>query len=100
MLHALLTLLGLASVVLALLVMVQAISLQDLLSFTRRGLVTVVAMLVVACLMKSVLVAIIMSLVPGTSTPLAQSLLIVLAVIALFFTIRLLVVTAYSRHNP
>jgi hypothetical protein len=100
MLHAILMILGLASVVLALLIMVQAISLQDLFSFTKRGLVAVVVLLVVGCILKSVLVAIVTSLVPVASGSLVQSLLVVLAVVALFFVVRLLVVTAHSRHNP
>jgi hypothetical protein len=100
MLHALLTILGLASVVLALLVMVQVVSLQDLLTFTKRGLVAIIVLLVVGCVLKSVLVAIITSLVPVASGSLVQSLLVVLAVVALFFVVRLLVVTAHSRHNP
>ena len=101
MLHTILMILGLASVVLALLIMVQAISLQDLVSFTRRGLVTVVVLLVVGCILKSVLVAIVtMVLLPIAGSSFLRSLIAVLLIIALFFIIRLLVVTAYSRHNP
>ena len=101
MLHAILMILGLASVVLALLIMVQAISLQDLFSFTKRGLVAVVVLLVVGCILKSVLVAIVtMVLLPIAGSSFLRSLIAVLLIIALFFIIRLLVVTAYSRHNP
>ena len=101
MLHAILMILGLASVVLALLIMVQAISLQDLFSFTKRGLVAVVVLLVVGCILKSVLLAIVtMVLLPVAGSAFLRSLIALLLVIALFFIIRLLVVTAYSRHNP
>ena len=101
MLHTILMILGLASVVLALLIMVQVISLQDLFGFTRRGLVTVVVLLVVGCILKSVLVAIVtMVLLPVAGSPFLRSLIAVLLIIALFIIIRLLVVTAYSRHNP
>ena len=101
MLHTILMILGLASVVLALLIMVQVISLQDLFSFTKRGLVTVVVLLVVGCILKSVLVAIVtMVLLPVAGSSFLRSLIAVLLIIALFFIIRLLVVTAYSRHNP
>ena len=101
MLHAILMILGLASVVLALLIMVQVISLQDLFSFTKRGLVAVVVLLVVGCILKSVLLAIVtMVLLPVAGSAFLRSLIALLLVIALFFIIRLLVVTAYSRHNP
>ena len=101
MLHAILMILGLASVVLALLIMVQAISLQDLFSFTKRGLVAVVVLLVVGCILKSVLLAIVtMVLLPVAGSAFLRSLIALLLVIALFFIIRLLVVTAHSRHNP
>ena len=101
MLHTILMILGLASVVLALLITVQVISLQDLFSFTKRGLVAVVVLLVVGCILKSVLLAIVtMVLLPVAGSAFLRSLIALLLVIALFFIIRLLVVTAYSRHNP
>ena len=101
MLHEILMIVGLASVVLALLIMAQVTSLEDLFSFTRRGLVTVVVLLVVGCILKSVLLAIVtMVLLPVAGSAFLRSLIALLLVIALFFIIRLLVVTAYSRHNP
>ena len=101
MLHAILMIVGLAAVVLALLIMVQVISLQDLVSFTRRGLVAVVVLLVVGCILKSLLATIVtMVLLPVAGSAFLRSLIALLLVIALFFIIRLLVVTAYSRHNP
>ena len=101
MLHAILMIVGLASVVLALLIIVQVISLQHLFSFTKRGLVAVVVLLVVGCILKSVLLAIVtMVLLPVAGSAFLRSLIALLLVIALFFIIRLLVVTAYSRHNP
>ena len=75
MLHAILMILGLASVVLALLIIVQVISLQDLLSFTKRGLVAVVVLLVVGCILKSVLLAIVtMVLLPVAGSAFLRSL--------------------------
>jgi len=64
MLHAFVTILALGSVVLALLIMVQVISVKDLLSFTRRGLVTVVVLLVEGAELEEG--------VPGHFTPLTR----------------------------
>jgi hypothetical protein len=100
MLHAVVMILALASVVLALLIMVQVISVKDLLSFTRRGLVTVVVLLVVGCLLKQLVVTVVASvLLPIARVSLLWSLVALLAIIALFFIIRLLMVTADSRRN-
>jgi hypothetical protein len=91
MLHVIVMILGLASVVLALLIMVQVISVKDLLSFTKRGLVTLVVLLVAGCLLPVLL--------PIAKASLLSSLVAALAIIALFFIIRLLLVAADSRRN-
>ena len=100
MLHALFMILGLASVVLALLIMVRLVSVQDLLSFTKRGLVTLVVLLVAGCLLKQLVVTLIAPvLLPIAKSSLLSSLVAVLAIIALFLIIRLLLVAADSRRN-
>ena len=100
MLHAVVMILALASVVLALLIMVQVISVQDLLSFTKRGLVTLVVLLVAGCLLKQLVVTLIAPvLLPIAKASLLSSLVAVLAIIALFFIIRLLLVAADSRRT-
>ena len=100
MLHALFMILGLASVVLALLIMVQVISVQDLLSFTKRGLVTLVVLLVAGCLLKQLVVTVVAPvLLPVARASLFWSLGALLAIVALFFIIRLLLVAADSRRN-
>ena len=100
MLHAVVMILALASVVLALLIMVQVISVKDLLSFIKRGLVTLVVLLVAGCLLKQLVVTLIAPvLLPIAKASLLSSLVAVLAIIALFFIIRLLMVTADSRRN-
>ena len=100
MLHAVVMILALASVALALLIMVQVISVKDLLSFTRRGLVTVVVLLVVGCLLKQLVVTVVAPvLLPIARVSLLWSLVALLAIIALFFIIRLLLVAADSRRN-
>ena len=100
MLHVIVMILALASVVLALLIMVQVISVQDLLSFTKRGLVTLVVLLVAGCLLKQLVVTLIAPvLLPIAKASLLSSLVAVLAIIALFFIIRLLLVAADSRRN-
>jgi hypothetical protein len=100
MLHVTVMILALASVVLALLIMVQVISVKDLLSFTKRGLVTLVVLLVAGCLLKQLVVTLIAPvLLPIAKASLLSSLVAVLAIIALFFIIRLLLVAADSRRN-
>lgn len=100
MLYAILMVLGVGSVVLALLVMVQAISLQDLFSFTRRGLLTLVVLLIAGCLLKQLVAGVIIPvLLPVAAGSLAWSLGALIAVIALFFIIRLFVVVHDSSHN-
>lgn len=100
MLHVIVMILGLAFVVLALLIMVQVISVKDLLSFTKRGLVTLVVLLVAGCLLKQLVVTLIAPvLLPIAKASLLSSLVAVLAIIALFFIIRLLLVAADSRRN-
>jgi hypothetical protein len=100
MLHVIVMILGLASVVLALLIMVQVISVKDLLSFTKRGLVTLVVLLVAGCLLKQLVVTLIAPvLLPIAKASLLSSLVAALAIIALFFIIRLLLVAADSRRN-
>jgi hypothetical protein len=100
MLHAFVTILALGSVVLALLIMVQVISVKDLLSFTRRGLVTVVVLLVAGCLLKQLVVTVVAPvLLPVARVSLLWSLVALLAIIALFFIVRLLLVAADSRRN-
>jgi hypothetical protein len=100
MLHVIVMILALASVVLALLIMVQVISVKDLLSFTKRGLVTLVVLLVAGCLLKQLVVTLIAPvLLPIAKASLLSSLVAVLAIIALFFIIRLLLVAADSRRN-
>jgi len=86
MLHVIVMILGLASVVLALLIMVQVISVKDLLSFTKRGLVTLVVLLVAGCLLKQLVVTLIAPvLLPIAKASLLSSLVAALAIIALFF---------------
>ena len=100
MLHLIVMILGLASVVLALLIMVRLVSVQDLLSFTKRGLVTLVVLLVAGCLLKQLVVTLIAPvLLPIAKASILSSLVAVLAIIALFFIIRLLLVAADSRRN-
>ena len=100
MLHVIVMILALASVVLALLIMVQVISVKDLLSFTKRGLVTLVVLLVAGCLLKQLVVTLIAPvLLPIAKSSLLSSLVAVLAIIALFLIIRLLLVAADSRRN-
>jgi hypothetical protein len=100
MLHVIVMILGLASVVLALLIMVQVVSVKDLVSFTKRGLVTLVVLLVAGCLLKQLVVTLIAPvLLPIAKASLLSSLVAVLAIIALFFIIRLLLVAADSRRN-
>jgi hypothetical protein len=101
MLHVIVMILALASVVLALLIMVQVISVKDLLSFTKRGLVTLVVLLVAGCLLKQLVVTLIapVLLLPIAKASLLSSLVAVLAIIALFLIIRLLLVAADSRRN-
>jgi hypothetical protein len=100
MLHAFVTILALGSVVLALLIMVQVISVKDLLSFTRRGLVTVVVLLVAGCLLKQLVITVVAPvLLPVARVSLLWSLVALLAIIALFFIVRLLLFAAGSRHN-
>jgi len=100
MLHVIVMILALASVVLALLIMVQVISVKDLLSFTKRGLVTLVVLLVAGCLLKQLVVTLIAPvLLPIAKASILSSLVAVLAIIALFFIIRLLLVAADSRRN-
>ena len=100
MLHVIVMILALASVVLALLIMVQVISVKDLLSFTKRGLVTLVVLLVAGCLLKQLVVTLIAPvLLPIAKASLLSSLVAALAIIALFFIIRLLLVAADSRRN-
>ena len=100
MLHALFMILGLASVVLALLIMVRLVSVQDLLSFTKRGLVTLVVLLVAGCLLKQLVVTVVAPvLLPVARASLFWSLGALLAVVAFFFIIRLLLVAADSRRN-
>ena len=100
MLHVIVMILALASVVLALLIMVQVISVKDLLSFTKRGLVTLVVLLVAGCLLKQLVVTLIAPvLLPIAKASLLSSLVAVLAIIALFLIIRLLLVAADSRRN-
>ena len=100
MLHAFVTILALGSVVLALLIMVQVISVKDLLSFTRRGLVTVVVLLVAGCLLKQLVITVVAPvLLPVARVSLLWSLVALLAIIALFFIVRLLLVAADSRRN-
>ena len=100
MLHALFMILGLASVVLALLIMVQVISVQDLLSFTKRGLVTLVVLLVAGCLLKQLVVTVVAPvLLPVARASLFWSLGALLAIVALFFITWLLLVAADSRRN-
>jgi hypothetical protein len=100
MLHVIVMILGLASVVLALLIMVQVISVKDLLSFTERGLVTLVVLLVAGCLLKQLVVTVVAPvLLPVARASLFWSLGALLAIIALFFIIRLLLVAADSRRN-
>jgi hypothetical protein len=100
MLHVIVMILDLASVVLALLIMVQVISVKDLLSFTKRGLVTLVVLLVAGCLLKQLLVTVVAPvLLPVARASLFWSLGALLAIVALFFLIRLLLVAADSRRN-
>ena len=100
MLHVIVMILALASVVLALLIMVQVISVKDLLSFTKRGLVTLVVLLVAGCLLKQLVVTVVAPvLLPVARASLFWSLGVLLAVVALFFIIRLLLVAADSRRN-
>ena len=100
MLHAFVTILALGSVVLALMIMVQVISVKDLLSFTRRGLVTVVVLLVAGCLLKQLVITVVAPvLLPVARVSLIWSLVALLAIIALFFIIRLLLIAAGSRRN-
>ena len=100
MLHALFMILGLASVVLALLIMVRLVSVQDLLSFTKRGLVTLVVLLVAGCLLKQLVVTVVAPvLLPVARASLFWSLGAWLVIVALVFLIRLLLVAADSRRN-
>ena len=102
MLHVIVMILGLglAFVVLALLIMVQVISVKDLLSFTKRGLVTLVVLLVAGCLLKQLVVTVVAPvLLPVARASLFWSLGALLAIVALFFIIRLLLVAADSRRN-
>lgn len=100
MLPVLFMILGLASVVLALLVMLQVIPWQDLLSFTSRGLVTLVVLLVAGCFMKQLVMTIVMPvLLPIAKISLIWSVGAVLAIVVLFVVIRLLMVATNSRHN-
>jgi hypothetical protein len=100
MLHVVFMILGLASVVLALLIMVQVVSVQDLLSFTKRGLVTLVVLLVAGCLLKQLVVTVVAPvLLPIAKASLLWSLVAVLAIIGLFLIIKLLLVVADSRRN-
>jgi len=100
MLHLIVMILGLASVVLALLIMVRLVSVQDLLSFTKRGLVTLVVLLVAGCLLKQLVVTVVAPvLLPVARVSLLWSLVALLAIIALFFIVRLLLVAAGSRRN-
>jgi hypothetical protein len=92
--------LALASVVVAVLVMVQVVSVKDLLSLTKRGLVALVVLLVGGCLLKQLFTSFIMpALLPIAKVSLLWSLGALLAIVALFFLIRLLLVASDSRHN-
>jgi len=100
MLHAVVMILALASVVLALLIMVQMISVRDLLSFTKHGFVTVVVLRVAGCLLKQLIVTVIAPvLLPVAWASLHWPLVALLIIVALFFVARLLLVAAGSRRN-
>jgi hypothetical protein len=100
MLHAIVMILGLASVVLALLIMLQVISVQDVVSFTNRGLLTLVVPMVAGCLIKQLVMTIVMPLLlPIAKASLIWSMGAVLAIVVLLFLIRLLMVATNSRRN-
>ncbi len=89
MLHILVPLVGLALAVLAILVMVRAVSVQEIFSFSRKGMVALVVFLVAGCYLEHAVV----TLLPVA----AKALLFIALVVAIYFLLIFLASRFSSR---